>query len=150
MSVSRLRTRFVNIHSRILDEHILMLILAIWSSETMTRRGVSIRTPALLPSLASSHYSASSWTRCVHVEEAGLAYFSGCCQRVSLSLNVQFLTVSAVDEQGGCPTFPKLTLMLVIPMCFPNTYKYKPSVETHPFLLNDYYLRSTFFDSFES
>jgi hypothetical protein len=77
LSVSRLRTRSVNIHSHILDERILMVILAVWSSETMTRRGVRIRTAALLPSLGSSHYSASSWTRCVHLEVAGLAYFSG-------------------------------------------------------------------------
>jgi len=85
MSVSRLRTRSVNMHSRILDEHTLMLILAVWSSETMTRREVRIRTAALLPSLASSHYCASSWTRCVHVEVAGLAYFSAGCQGSSAS-----------------------------------------------------------------
>jgi len=93
LSVFRLRTRCVNIYSHILDERILMVIRAVWSSETMTRCGVRIRTAALLPSLWSSHYCASSWTRCVHLEVAGLAYFyggglayfSGGCQGASAS-----------------------------------------------------------------
>lgn len=120
LSMSRLRTRSVNIHSRILEERMLMVMLAVWSSKTMTRSGVRIRTAALLPSLGSSHYSASSWTRCVHVKVAGLAYFSGGglaylsggCQGASVSTECSVLTVSDVDEQGGCPTFPKLTITL--------------------------------------
>jgi len=41
--------------------------------------------------------------------------------------------------------------MLDIPMCLPNTYKYKISVERHQsLLLNNCYLKATCFDSFES
>jgi len=44
-------------------------------------------------------------------EVAGLAYFYGGCRGRPPPLNGQFLTVTAVDEQGGCPTFPKLTTL---------------------------------------